>query len=211
MASVGHPLPLAWVAPAALLALFPAGGAAAEPFQTLSPGSVVPLSTHRVTIRRVEMLPLVENEYSRLFTYDTFDNPKLHRLREREKLDEVAAGGKSEFDRQVLLLDWTFRRFRKFGAPTAAVRGALEILDAVDQGHAFFCSHYAEVFVSVAASMGWVARPLALCRVNDAPGATEHAVTEIWSNQWRKWVMFDPTFALWVEKAGVPQNAYEIR
>ena len=42
-------------------------------------------------------------------------------------------------------------------------------------------------------------------------GATEHTSTEIWSNQYRKWVLFDPTFAMYVEKDGVPLGAYEFR
>src|SRR3712207_9513543 len=42
-------------------------------------------------------------------------------------------------------------------------------------------------------------------------GSTEHSSTEIWSNQHRKWVMFDPTFAMYAEKDGVPLNAYELR
>jgi hypothetical protein len=42
-------------------------------------------------------------------------------------------------------------------------------------------------------------------------GSTEHTSTEIWSNQYRKWVMLDPTFAMYVEKDGQPLSAYEFR
>src|SRR6185436_19740996 len=81
-----------------------------------------------------------------------------------------------------------------------------------DDGHSFFCAQYAEVLVSAAASLGWIDRPLALRRHQDfAPAATEHSVTEIWSNQHRKWVMLDPTSNMYLEKDGVPLNAYEIR
>ncbi len=70
------------------------------------------------------------------------------------------------------------------------------------------------VLVSAAASLGWVDRPLALRRhqgVAQVGGSTEHSVTEIWSNQHRKWVMLDPTLDMYVEKAGVPLDAVEIR
>jgi hypothetical protein len=59
-----------------------------------------------------------------------------------------------------------------------------------------------------------VDRPLALRRhqgVAKVGGSTEHSVTEIWSNQHRKWVMLDPTSNMFVEKNGVPLNAFEIR
>jgi hypothetical protein len=126
----------------------------------------------------------------------------------------VVAPGRDEFDRQILLLDWTHRQFKRFGRPSTGARGALEVLAAVEAGHTFFCAQYAEVLVSAAASLGWIDRPLALRRhqgVARVGGSTEHSVTEIWSNQYRKWVMLDPTANLYLEKDGVPLNAFEIR
>jgi hypothetical protein len=95
--------------------------------------------------------------------------------------------------------------------PTSPARGALDILRANDAGHTFFCAH-ADVLVSAAASLGWVCRPLALRRPDRVgQGSTEHSSTEVWSNQHRKWVMLDPTFAMYAEKDGVPINAFELR
>jgi hypothetical protein len=171
------------------------------------------LGDRKAVVRKVDALPFVESDYTKRFTFDTADNPKLRELRGKEKLDEVVAPGKDEFDRQIHLLDWAHRRFKSFGRPSSKARGALDVLKAVDEGHTFFCAHYADVFVSAAASLGWVDRALALRRHKDYPGAgsPEHTSTEIWSNQHRKWVMLDPTGNLHVEKDGVPLNAYEIR
>ncbi len=181
--------------------------------QDPAPGSTLDLGGRTATVRKVDALPYVESQYSKRFTFDTSDNPKLKELREKYKLDEVVAPGKDEFDRQVLLLDWTHHQFKKFGRPSANPRGALEILKCVEEGHTFFCAQYGETFVSAAASLGWVDRALALRRHRDYPGAgsPEHTSTEIWSNQYRKWVMLDPTANLYVEKDGVPLNAVEIR
>jgi hypothetical protein len=169
----------------------------------------------RYVVTTLDALPYVESDFTKRFTFDSFDNPKLKQLRERYRLDEVVAAGRDEFDRQVLLLDWVHNRFKKFGRPSSPARGADEILKAIDAGHTFFCAHYADVLASTAASLGWVDRLLALRRPDDRPegsgGSTEHTSTEIWSNQYRKWVMFDPTFAMYVEKDGVPLSAYELR
>lgn len=83
----------------------------------------------------------------------------------------------------------------------------------MSEGHTFNCIQYAQLFVSAAASLGWVDRELALRRHKDSPqgGSTEHSTTEIWSNQYRKWVMLDPTAKMYIEKDGVPLNGYEIR
>jgi hypothetical protein len=164
-------------------------------------------------VKRVDALPYVESEYTRRFKFDSAENPKLRELRQRYQLDAVVAAGQDEFDRQVRLLDWVHHRFKRFGRPSVEARGALEILQAIDQGHAFFCSQYAHVFVSAAASLGWIDRELALRRHRDPPGggSSEHSTTEIWSNQYRKWIMMDPTAKMYVEKGGLPLNTYEIR
>jgi hypothetical protein len=177
-------------------------------------GRSVRVDGRMVTLKKLDTLPVVESDYTKRFKFDAFENPKLKELRERYKLDEVVAPGKDEFDRQVLLMDWTHRQFKRFGRPSTNAKGALEILPAIEQGNTFFCAQYADVLVSAAASLGWVDRPLALRRhqgVAKVGGSTEHSVTEIWSNQHRKWVMLDPTSNMYLEKDGVPLNAYEIR
>jgi hypothetical protein len=182
--------------------------------ESFKEGDPVNLNGRSATVRKLEALPHIENEYSKRFKFDSFANPKLNELRERHRLDEVIAPGRDEFERQVLLMDWTHRQFKKFGRPSTNCHGALAILGAIGEGHTFFCAHYAEVLVSAAASLGWVDRSLALRRhqgVNKNGGSTEHSVTEMWSNQHRKWVMFDPTSNMVLETNGVPLNAWEIR
>jgi hypothetical protein len=181
--------------------------------QDLKEGATFDLGGRKATLKKMDALPLVESDYTKRFKFDSFDNPKLKELREKYKLDDVVAPGKDEFDKQVLLLDWTHRQFKKFGRPSANPKGALEILKAVEEGHTFFCAHYADTLCSAAASLGWVDRTLALRRHKDYPnaGSPEHSTTEIWSNQYRKWIMLDPTANMVVEKDGAPLNAYEIR
>ena len=187
----------------------------------LKQGQAVTVGVQHGTITRIECLPYVESDYTRRFKFDRYDNTKLKELRERYHLDDVVAPGKTEFDRQVLLLDWVNHRLSKFGKPSSPARGALGVLKAADEGHTFFCAHYGDVLVSAAASLGWVDRPLALRRP-DRPGrggSTEHTSTEIWSNQYGKWVLFDPTFAMYVVKEQmkdgkaieIPLSAYEFR
>src|SRR5262249_12218229 len=157
-------------------------------------------------------LPYVQSEYTKRFTFDSYANHKLKELRQKYDLDGIISAGKDEFDRQILLLDWVNHHFKNFGSPTSKARGALDILQANEHGNTFFCAHYADVFVSAAACLGWIDRPLALRRPDQiGAGSTEHSSTEIWSNQYRKWIMLDPTFAMYVEKDGIPQSAYELR
>jgi hypothetical protein len=196
-----------------LLTLSVAGVLAQADHPALLEGATFEWRGRSVVIRKLDALPYVESEFTRRFRFDSASNPKLEELRQRYELDAVIAPGEDEFDRQVRLLDWVHHRFRKFGRPSVEAKGALEILQAIDEGHTFFCSQYAHVFVSAAASLGWIDRELALRRHRDPPGggSTEHSTTEIWSNQYRKWIMLDPTAKMYIEKEGVPLNAFEIR
>jgi hypothetical protein len=178
------------------------------------PGNSIDIGGRTATLLKLDTLPYIESDYTKRFRFDSYDNPKLHQLRERYHLEQVVAPGRDEFERQVLLMDWTHRQFKKFGRPSTNAKGAFDVLQAIGEGNSFFCAQYAEVLVSSAASLGWVDRPLALRRhqgVNKVGGSTEHSVTEIWSNQYRKWVMLDPTSNMFLEKEGLPLNAYEIR
>jgi hypothetical protein len=193
-----------------LSTLLTAGTALAE--QPLAQGGTFTVDGRKATLTRLDALPYVENDYTKRFKFDEYGNPKLRALRERYRLDEVVAPGKTEFDKQLLLLDWANHQIRKFGKPTSKARGALDVLAANEAGNTFFCAHYGDVFVSAAAAMGWVDRAMALRRPDHiGSGSTEHTSTEIWSNQYRKWIMLDPTFAMYVEKNATPLSAYELR
>lgn len=176
-------------------------------------GATANVGAGRATLTKLDTLPYVESEYTKRFKFDSCENAKLKELRERYKLEEVVAPGRDEFDKQVRLMDWTHRQFKKFGRPSSNASGALEILRAIDEGHTFFCAHYAKLMVSCAASLGWVDRELALRRHQGVAkgGSSEHSTTEIWSNQYGKWVMLDPTSNMYLEKGGLPLNAFEIR
>src|SRR6187200_235908 len=90
--------------------------------ETLMQGATFRWNGRMATVDKLESLPHVESEYTRRFTFDSFANPKLKELRDQYQLEQVIAGGKDEFERQVLLMDWTHHRFKKFGKPTNDAR-----------------------------------------------------------------------------------------
>jgi mannan endo-1,4-beta-mannosidase len=101
--------------------------------------TTIQLGGRTATIRKLDSLPYVESEYTKLFRFDSWTNPKLRQLRERYKLDAVVAPGRDESERQILLLDWVHHQFKKFGRPSTEALGALEILKSIEEGQAFFC------------------------------------------------------------------------
>ena len=145
---------------------------------------------------------IIKSKYSQRFKYDSWDNPKLKELRTKYKLDEVIKGGKTEFEQMCLLEDWVFHAFKKFDHPTKETSNALEILKMVEDGGSAFCIQYGAVFNSCAYSLGWVTRIFGMKAIE--PGLTEHTNAEIWSNQYRKWIVMDATHNYRLATAGAP-------
>lgn len=178
-----------------------------------APGQILKLYGRIIKVLEIDITPVIENTYSKRGVYESADNLKLKILREQEGFDKMLSGAQNEFEKQVIILDWSQRRLPKFGSPTIKADAPLDILKAADEGHTFYCNHYARIFIGAAASMGWVCRSLAL-HVGNNPsikGAPEHAAAEIWSDYYRKWIYFDPLFGMYIERDGIPLTAWEAR
>ncbi len=120
------------------------------------------------------------------FANEDFKHPKLVALRKKYKLDEVVAGSKTEFEKLLKLRNWVKKQWR-YDAPTEGYPAwdADEIM-TVKQG---FCVQYAIVYMQCLQSLGYNARFV----FGYHPGvmSTGHEVTEIWSNQFNRWIMMD--------------------
>src|SRR5262245_16096463 len=97
--------------------LFGSGLSARAEAALLQEGAIVDLGGRKGTLKKLDTLPYAESDYTRRFTFDKYENPKLKELRDRYKLEELIAPGKDEFDKQVILMDWAHRQFKKFGQP----------------------------------------------------------------------------------------------
>ena len=169
----------------------------------LAEGQRFAVAGRSVTITKADVLPYVENKFSKRFVFENYDNPELHRLREEYNFEKVIAVGKDEFEKQVRLMKWVYDQW-DFGHAQELynLRDPFEILDEAKKGRKFQCMHSGAVLLTTANSLGWVCRPM---------GIPKHTFSEIWSNQHRKWIMFDATSNYYPEKDGVPLNTYEHR
>ena len=156
------------------------------------------------------------------FRYENNNHPKLKELRERYNLDKVIEEGETEFQKFILLRKWVRSRWDhgydhdKMKAPP---KDALEILREAEKGKEFHCGFYSKTFTQCALSLGYQARMLSIgIDISRIPlnklweeTGIGHSVSEIWSNEYNKWIIMDPDLNVHYEKNGVPLNAYEIR
>jgi hypothetical protein len=146
------------------------------------------------------------------FTYQA-PSERLRKLRQRCKLDDVIAPGKTEMEQLMLLRHWARHQWHTAweGGADAWMPpwDAHIILDGKDQPTCLtMCTHYAAFYVQCCEALGWNARHVIL---------DHHCVSEVWVDQHRKWVMMDvgnskerPDCNLHFERNGVPLSALEL-
>jgi transglutaminase superfamily protein len=127
---------------------------------------------------------------------DDFHNPRLELLRAREKLDELISGAPRQFDKIVVLRRWVRKQWDYGGSFYYPPWDAVEILDlARYHGNKGFCAQYAVVFLQACQALGIHARYV------DLAG---HFVVSVWSDDYDRWVVMDPTNDLHYERDGIP-------
>jgi len=156
----------------------------------------------------IDNRPVVRSSVT--FGYEDFANPRLTELRERYRLRRVVRKGKSQFQQMLLLRNWVCRSIPR-GQPAHFNLDSLAILDTARKGGTFYCTHYSFVMMQCALALGWQARKLGIDRDHSrAERSVHHGVTELWSDAFDKWMVFDAMMDAHYEKAGVPLNALEI-
>ena len=152
------------------------------------------------------------------YTYE--DYGKLRDIRDRFELDKVVAGAATEFEAQLKLMRWAYE------IPIGGLNRYswdyydLPLLKRNDDGsiamqtnyegrrrdkHCLYCNL---TLTAACLAMGYPAR-----WVNIATRTTYgHEVTEVWSNEFDKWIFLDATrdYYIYDPDTGIPMNLVEI-
>jgi hypothetical protein len=121
------------------------------------------------------------------YTFQDAAEPRLEVLRRRYRLDEVVAHCSNEFERYRVLAFWLRGIWRdgwgKHNLELHTPWDALIALELAPQYKASgMCVIYSNTFIQCALAVGLQARGIVL---------DHHFVSEVWSNDYRKWVIFD--------------------
>lgn len=164
------------------------------------PGNVIITDVHNPSLR-----------YSSTgFTYQEADSLWNSAVIERDDLQAVVNDAGSEFDAIINLLDFVSRRW-VYGDPLIEYP-RWNTIDMAERAHSMgnggMCAQYAIYLAHALTVMGYPARHVTI----SGPGG--HEVTEVWSNDFRKWVFLDPTqgadYYLYNTDSGIPLNTLEM-
>jgi hypothetical protein len=159
-----------------------------------------------ITIKEVKEYKFISKD--QYFTFEDFNHPKLKELVERETLVQVIKDGATELDRILLLKEWVRKELKQPGIPTSYPPwDANIILDWVRKNKIqVLCGHYAVLFVQCLTGLGIPARYVDLSS-EDSSG---HFVSEVWSQDFKKWILIDPYDDCYYQREGVPLSGLSL-
>jgi hypothetical protein len=144
------------------------------------------------------------------FVYEKIDTPYLVALRERYHLESIVKDAVGEYDAMLRLGAWVGSRWDHGIDPPPGgeqVCYPIKVIQAGEAGARLNCDTAARLTVHAATALGWPARLVTASR----DGYTwEHAVVELWSNEYKKWFVIDTDFNVVYEADEAPLSAFEL-
>lgn len=140
------------------------------------------------------------------FRYENSQSPKVKWLQQYTL--PVIAASRGQWDMFLSLRRWVREQIPNRDPLIESQWDAQRILQAVwrDDSVGFICDAYAATYVSVCVSVGLTAR---MFHLGDVYGKG-HYVTEVWSDDYAKWVLMDPLYDCHFTLHGLPLSALEL-
>jgi len=166
------------------------------------------LARGRIRLLEQSVLPTPDMQVP--FVYESASAAYLRELNATYRLEDLIKDAKDEYGAMMKLAAWVGTRWDH---GSDAVPGGNQVCNptavvaAGERGAKFWCEIAARTLAHAANSVGWIARVLTGSR----DGYTwEHAVTELWSNQFNKWFAIDADFNVVYEAGGIPLSGFEL-
>ncbi len=137
---------------------------------------------------------------------------KLNYIIGRERLLDMLKPLESEFERFIALREWVSRQWRHHDGepyPGWDPMIILEWLRNKKPNACGFCVIYSQLYYQLCLALGMIARPVVMTRTETMHDGG-HFVTEVYSNEYNKWVVMDVDYNVHYELYGEPLNALEL-
>lgn len=139
------------------------------------------------------------------FVYQDMADIIVQALYERAGIAAMERESKNELQLISKISDWANMQWGHIQPLPYASWNAHEILDRTEKGDAFWCTYKAALFVQACNAAGLTARMLGI----NPKHQSAHTVTEVYINDFRKWMLVDPWLNCYFERDGVPLSAIE--
>lgn len=157
--------------------------------------------------------PVLNDRYALLNIPDSIDTADYLELREFVD-NHFKAKSLNEPEIFFELMGWVSKQWKHNGWNAAPdTMNSLGILKtAINEGEQYRCVEYGRVLKDVLLAYGYISRSVRLKHIDvDYGGAgMGHVATEVWSNQFEKWIFLDPQFNIYARFENTPLNIFDI-
>lgn len=147
-------------------------------------------------------------------SYHWENDPESNKkVREATGLEYELATIDSEWSQILKMMEWVHNLSAHQGFDEAPSLGALELLDGVRNGTITFrCVEFSHMLQQVCSAYGVPARVIGVRLPNSDRGLGKgHVVVDVWSNDYRKWVVLDPQMNMfYTDRQGTALSVFEL-
>lgn len=135
------------------------------------------------------------------------------KLRLKYQLDSLVKDVETDFDKILTIQSWVQSRWEHDCCNTPKHNNALYILEQAEKGERFRCVEYSTVAKQCLSSLGFTVRTLGLMTkdISEVKSGGGHVVNEVYIEDIKKWMYFDPQFGVIPTLEGNPLNAVELQ
>lgn len=154
------------------------------------------------------------------FAYEDLSHPDLQRFREEHRLDQLIGLPSSEFELMMRLMNWAYQMPLSHESYSWDFN-EMTVIERLDDGTPLLggpdfggrrmvgmCLYPNQILIGALLSYGFQARHINL----HSEGMSGHEATEVWSNEFNKWVYIDATrdYYYFDSETGTPLNLLEV-
>ncbi|MCD6308352.1 MAG: hypothetical protein J7M24_05075 [Candidatus Latescibacteria bacterium] len=153
------------------------------------------------------------------FGYEDLNHPGLKKYRTTFKLDKIVEGARTEFEVMMRLLNWAYRipltsnqyswNWNDVPLLIADENGMPKLqMEYKGRRRDAMCLYSNQALIGALLSFGYQARHINI----HSEGVSGHEVTEVWSNDFNKWIYMDATrdYYYFDPDTGIPLDCLEI-
>jgi hypothetical protein len=164
------------------------------------------------TIYHLDFDTLTTNRFN--IRYPDYSADSFHTiLRNKYQLDSLVNKTESDFDKIMAVQSWVQSRWKHDCCNRPEQNNALYILEQAETGERFRCVEYSTVAKQCLSSLGFTVRTLGLMTkdISEVKSGGGHVVNEVYIEDIKKWMYFDPQFGVIPTLEGIPLNAVELQ
>jgi len=144
------------------------------------------------------------------FVLESYDTSYISGFKSAFQLESLVASEETEFQALLRIAAWVGEQIQHGTDPVpggVSTFDPTEIVRLARSGRKFWCEIAARTLIHALTALGWCAR---IVTASKSGYIWDHAVTEVWCNQYASWILLDPDLHVYYSAGGIPLSAFAL-